>query len=184
MRCGINALRRVSAAALAGIAMAIVAHAAGAEAPPAAAPAAPLLQEISVYFAKDDLATPETAKIPANIPLEEKIKTAVERLIAGTDTSERTLPQTAKVLRVFLGDEGDAYIDFSEQLVEHFPGGVARELASTVSICKTVMGNFEVDSVRLLVEGKEIKTLAGHVDLERPISRAACDRLAAWRQEQ
>lgn len=157
------------------------AHSAAQQPAAVSAPGAPLLYEISVYFMKDGLPVPEPMLIPVNIPVEEKIKIAVERLAAGSAGNERVLPEPAKIKRVFVGGAADAYIDFNAALTEFFPSAPVQEIASAASLCKTVMGNFGMESVQLLVEGKEVKTLGGHLDIERPITRAGCERLATWR---
>lgn len=158
--------------------------------PPVAAPpppptGGPLLMTVSLYFENAGLLAPETAQIPLGDLLENRVKEAVNRLIAGPSAAPltATLPKTAALRRVFTGVDRNLYLDFDMNITAQHPGGITGEIISTASICKTVMANFNADSVTILVEGKEIKTLAGHLDLERPITRIGCEALAGYRRD-
>lgn len=79
----------------------------------------------------------------------------------------RTLPSGTFVRQVFIVDK-TAVIDFSRDLAERHPGGILEEVGAIYSIANTVADNVAgVDSVRILVEGLELPTLAGHVGLNR-----------------
>ncbi|WP_298268710.1 GerMN domain-containing protein [Geobacter sp.] len=81
-----------------------------------------------------------------------------------------TLPPSAVVRGVRI--EGDtAVIDFGKELVAGLPGGSSAEMAAVYSVVDTVCLNFpQVKGVRFLVEGKEVETLAGHLDLRQPLA--------------
>lgn len=156
--------------------------------PPATAPqpsGGPLLMTVSLYFENAGLLAPETAQIPLGDLLENRVKAAVDRLIAGPAAAPLipTMPKTATLRRVFTGVDRSLYLDFDTNMAAGHPGGITAEILTVASICKTVMANFNADSVMILVEGKEIKTLAGHLDIERPITRAGCETLADYRRE-
>lgn len=154
-------------------------------APPPPPASGPLLMTVSLYFENAGLLAPETAQIPLGELLENRVKEAVNRLIAGPATAPltATLPKTASLRRVFTGVDRNLYLDFEMNITAQHPGGITAEIISVASICKTVMANFNADSVTILVEGKEIKTLAGHLDIERPITRIGCEALAGYRRE-
>ena len=79
----------------------------------------------------------------------------------------RTLPSGAFVRQVFIVDK-TAVIDFSRDLAERHPGGILEEVGTIYSIANTVTDNVAgIDSVRILVEGLELPTLAGHIGLNR-----------------
>ncbi len=148
-------------------------------------PAEPLLMTVSLYFENAGMLAPETAQIPLGDLLENRVKEAVNRLIAGPAAAPLTspLPKNAALRRVFTGVDRNLYLDFDMNIVTRHPGGITAEILAVASICKTVMANFNADSVTILVEGKEIKTLAGHLDIERPITRMGCEALAGYRRE-
>jgi hypothetical protein len=73
------------------------------------------------------------------------------------------------------------YLDFNEDLAAKHPGGITMEVLAVASICKTVLSNFDLEAVRLLQKGKELKTIAGHLDVESKITRQKCEALAKFK---
>jgi spore germination protein GerM len=74
------------------------------------------------------------------------------------------------IREVFIDDQGTAYIDFSQELSQGHPGGPWAEMLTLRSIMQTVMTNVpEIKRVQMLIEGREVETLAGHVDIRRPL---------------
>lgn len=81
----------------------------------------------------------------------------------------RTLPATATVRDVFIADDGTAYVDFDEFVATDHPGGVQMELISIYSVVNSLVLNLEaVSTVKILIDGRESDTLAGHMDLRFP----------------
>ena len=80
-------------------------------------------------------------------------------------------PGTA--LRAFyLTAGGDAFVDLSRDVVSAHPGGSLDELLTVYAIVNAPTVNLPaVTAVQVLVEGKEVDTLAGHVDLRRPLTK-------------
>jgi hypothetical protein len=81
---------------------------------------------------------------------------------------------TGTVLRaIFVTDQGTAFVDLSREVASAHPGGSLNELLTIYTIVQALTTNLPaVTSVQLLVDGKEIDTLAGHVDIKRPLARA------------
>jgi len=83
------------------------------------------------------------------------------------------IPAGTKVLGVFLGTHGDAYVDLSPEVVSGHSGGSLNEALVVFAIVNSVTSNLpDVSSVQILVAGKEVDSLAGHIDLREPLSRA------------
>ena len=62
-----------------------------------------------------------------------------------------------------------ALVDFSAEIQENHPGGVATELLTVYSIVNSLILNIaEIEVVKILIEGQESLTLAGHIDLQQP----------------
>jgi hypothetical protein len=65
---------------------------------------------------------------------------------------------------------GEAYVDLSREAVTAHTGGSLDELLTIYTIVNALTSNLPaVTSVQVLVDGKEIDTLAGHVDLRKPL---------------
>lgn len=58
-----------------------------------------------------------------------------------------------------------AYVDFSQELIDNHPGGSSAEVMTIFEIVNTLILNLkEIKRVQILVEGKMIETIAGHID--------------------
>ena len=100
----------------------------------------------------------------------EKINKALEALIEGPkERLTPTLSNKTKLLNAFIDEEGVAYLNFSKDIIKNNPGGTFSELAAINSIVHTVVENFdEVSAVQILISGKEVNTLLGHIDTSKP----------------
>jgi spore germination protein GerM len=82
------------------------------------------------------------------------------------------VPAGTKLRSVFVTDHGEAYVDLSREAAAAHGGGTLDELLTVYTIVDALTENLPaVTSVQLLVDGKEVDTLAGHVDLRRPLAK-------------
>jgi spore germination protein GerM len=125
-------------------------------------------REITIYLSDPDggYLKAERRRIKDG-PLGANIEEAIKRLIA--DGRAETIPAGTELINLDI--EGDTlYADFSGALKANHPGGSTAEINTVYAIVNTVTLNFaEIESVQILVEGEELATLAGHIDISRPI---------------
>jgi spore germination protein GerM len=82
------------------------------------------------------------------------------------------IPAGTALRALFITENGRAFVDLSREVVAAHPGGTISELLTIYTIVNAVTANLPaVSSVQLLVDGKEVDTLAGHVDLRRPLTK-------------
>lgn len=82
------------------------------------------------------------------------------------------VPPGTTLRAVFIADGGDAYVDLSREVSSAHPGGTIDELLTVYTIVDALTVNLPaITAVQVLVDGKEVDTLAGHVDLRRPLAR-------------
>jgi len=114
---------------------------------------------------------PEERSVPLAGDLARQLQAVLKELVRGSTTGLRpTLPPATKVLEVFVSARGVAYLDFSPEARQAAAGGSKSELLVVYSIVNSVTSNFPaVKKVQILVEDKPLRTLAGHVDLSRPL---------------
>jgi len=79
-----------------------------------------------------------------------------------------TIPPQARPLAVNVSD-GVAYVNYSRELRTNHPGGSTGEILTVYSIVATLTQLPAIDAVQLLLEGAEIDTLVGHLDLSGPL---------------
>jgi hypothetical protein len=83
------------------------------------------------------------------------------------------LPPGTALRAVYVADGGAAYADFTGALRANHPGGSLNELLTVYAIVSSLTVNLPaITSVQILIDGHEVDTLAGHVDLRRPLPRA------------
>ncbi len=130
-------------------------------------------EELSVWFAsqQEDALVSERRRVSSGLTPAERAKASLQELIAGPKSQAlRTVPAAVKIREVFIDDQGTAYIDFGEALSQTHPGGPWAELVTIRSVMQTLAANVpEIKQVQILIEGREVETLAGHVDIRRPL---------------
>jgi spore germination protein GerM len=84
----------------------------------------------------------------------------------------QVIPKGTKLRAFYVTERGEAFVDLSGDVVSAHPGGSLTELLTVYAIVNAVTANLPtIQRVQLLVEGKEVDTIAGHVDVRRPIER-------------
>ncbi len=102
--------------------------------------------------------------------LDAQVERAVQELIdwVGTDTTSPVAPE-ASVREVWVSPGGIAYVDFDRALYDSGGGSLA-ELHTVYGVVATLTVSFpEIIAVQFLIEGRWVETLAGHVDLSKPL---------------
>ena len=82
------------------------------------------------------------------------------------------VPPGTALRAVFLTEGGEAYVDLSREVMTAHPGGTQNELLTVYTIVNALTINLPaVTAVQLLVDGKEVDTLSGHIDLRQPLTK-------------
>ena len=80
------------------------------------------------------------------------------------------IPPGTGLRAVYLTGNGDAFVDLTEEIALGHSGGSREELFTVYAIVNALATNLAaVDAVQILVDGVEVDTLVGHVDLQRPL---------------
>ncbi len=103
----------------------------------------------------------------------EQAKRIVEAQIAAApEPLASAIPPGTKLRTVFLTKAGDMYVDLSAEFRQNHPGGTTNEILTVYSLVNALTSNLPaVTGVQILIDGKEVDTLAGHLDLRRPIEQ-------------
>jgi spore germination protein GerM len=82
------------------------------------------------------------------------------------------IPAGTALRNLFVTNDGAAFVDLSAEVASAHPGGSLNELLTVYTVVHALTFNLPaITSVQLLVNGKEVDTLAGHIDLRRPLAR-------------
>lgn len=82
------------------------------------------------------------------------------------------VPPGATLRSFYVSERGEAFVDLGGEIVAAHPGGSAAELLTVYAIVNAVTANLPaIARVQILVDGREADSLAGHVDIRRPLRR-------------
>jgi hypothetical protein len=83
-----------------------------------------------------------------------------------------TIPPGTTLKGFYLGGQGVAFVDLSAEATTAHRGGSLDEIFTVYSIVDTLTENLPaITAVQLLVNGRQVDTLAGHVDVRRPLGK-------------
>ncbi len=142
---------------------------------PIATSGVPASKEIRLYFVHPDTAELVIDKriIYLKGDIIESLKQIIEELIKGSTAGLiNPIPNGVQLKGVFFNPRTHCvYVDFSGALSKAHIGGITAELLTIQSIIKTLKANFpeEIQMVQILIDGKEAETIAGHIDISRPL---------------
>lgn len=87
-------------------------------------------------------------------------------IVEAPSAAHRTLPLELTVLEFYILPGGTAIADFSHALATATPSGILSEQMAVDSIARTLEANVApIRRLKILIQGQEIETVAGHVDL-------------------
>ncbi len=144
--------------------------------PPAPAASAAVSPRISaiLYFVADDGVS--LVGVPHEVPLGDTPVAQARALIEAqlnTDPPEplaRAVPANVAVRGVFLPGRDEAYVDLESTFASTLPGGSHNEMLAVYAIVSVLTTNLSpIGRVQILLDGHEVETLAGHVDLREPL---------------
>ncbi|MFQ5790357.1 MAG: GerMN domain-containing protein, partial [Acidobacteriota bacterium] len=115
----------------------------------------------------------EEREVPFASSLQEQAKLVVRELLAGSRRGRASpFPKGVKLRELFITPQGLAFVDLSREVISNHPGGSSGEELTVYSLSNTLIANFPaVKKVQILVEGREVQSLAGHLDLTLPYGR-------------
>jgi spore germination protein GerM len=152
-------------------------NAPGAAAPAAAGPtSSAAVRKITAtlyYVAEDGMAlAPAQREVPFGATVAEQARAIIEAQLTAAPPLVSAIPVETKLRDVYVTERGDAFIDLSGEIVAKHPGGSLQEIFTVYTLVNALTVNLPaVTRVQILVDGKEVDTLAGHVDLRHPLSK-------------
>ena len=113
-------------------------------------------------------------EVPYGASPSEQARLILEAQLQTPDGQASAIPPGTKLRGLFLGGRGEAYVDLSPEAMAGHTGGTLNEALAVYAIVNALTTNLpDVTAVQILVDGKEVDTLAGHVDLREPLGRSS-----------
>jgi germination protein M len=141
---------------------------------PAEAPSAPRIKARLYYLSDDGLRLKIAEReVPLGADPAAQARAIVEAQIAPAPSGlVSAVPDGTSLKQVFISDKNVAYVDLSSDIVKNHPGGSLDEILTVYTLVDAITDNLPaIASVQILIDGREVDTLAGHVDLRRPLAK-------------
>ena len=141
----------------------------------AAATAAARKITATLYYVSDDgmALNAVQREVPYGATVAEQARAIVQAQIESASPLLSAVPPGTKLRDVFVTERGDAFVNLSGDLVTAHPGGSMDEIFTVYTIVNALTVNLPaITRVQILVDGKEVETLAGHVDLRHPLAKS------------
>jgi spore germination protein GerM len=148
-----------------------------AAAPAPATPAAVAERKITatLYFVSEDgmALVGVQREVPFGEHVLDQARNIVEMQLKEPPAPFASAIPAGTVLRaLYITDKGDAFVDLSGDARTKHTGGALDELFAIYAIVDALTVNLPaIQRVQILVEGREVDTLAGHVDLRHPLQK-------------
>lgn len=154
---------------------------------PLAPPVAGPTERVTLFVAHDDTGSlrAESAQIRLSSGRQQRAEELLRALLSLylDKSSPHALGPGADLRSVFLVDPGVAVIDLNSALANTHRSGVLVEELSVASLIHTISANTQgIVKVKILVDGQERETLAGHADLSSFYDVTAVNQLATQLQ--
>jgi hypothetical protein len=149
---------------------------------PVAPPVSGPTEQVTLYVAYDDaeVLRPQSARIPLPAGRQERAEELLRALLNLylDKLSPHLLAAGSEVRDVYLVDPGLAVIDLNAAFADGHRSGVLVEELTVASLVETLSTNIPgITRAKILVDGKERDTLAGHLDLTNVYDVAAFSQL-------
>lgn len=142
---------------------------------PAATPAVPRIKATLFFGSEDGLGL---VPVEQEIPLAQGTVAQARALIEAQLTAKppegfvSTIPEGTKLLGVYVSEKNEAFVDLDSTVRTKHPGGSMNELFTVYTMVNVLTSNIpDIQNVQILIDGREVDTLAGHVDLRHPLRK-------------
>jgi spore germination protein GerM len=142
---------------------------------PAPAPAVPRIKATLFYGSADGLGlVPVEQEIPLAQGTVAQARALIEAqlTVAAPEGFVSTIPEGTKLLGVYVSERNEAFVDLDTTVRSKHPGGSMNELFTVYTVVNVLTTNIpDIQNVQLLIDGREVDTLAGHVVLRHPLRK-------------
>jgi len=152
------------------------AEAAAAPPPPAdTAPAVPRIKA-TLFFASEDgqrlVATEREVALGEGVVAQARSILEAQLSAEAPAPLVSTIPKGTALRGIFVSQRNEVFVDLEPSIRTAHPGGSFQELMTVYTIVNALLTNLPtLQEVQILIGGQEVDTLAGHVDLRRPLRK-------------
>jgi hypothetical protein len=127
---------------------------------------------VTLFYPVNGLLSAGTAAVKRQPDTQAQAREILTALLADERAVLVAVLKDIKLLELYLDSTGTAYVDLIPNQQKEIAASTGEELLALYAMVDTLMLNFEeVKQVLFLVDGRESRTLAGHVDLSRKFTK-------------
>lgn len=130
----------------------------------------------TLFYVSDDGSelVPVSREVPYGAtPAEQARRIAEAQVQTPPEGATSAIPAGTSVRALYITSHGDAYLDLSKDIVSGHSGGSLDEALAVYAIVDALTMNLaDVTAVQILIDGKQVDTLVGHLDLRHPLPKS------------
>lgn len=130
----------------------------------------------TLFYVSDDGSelVPVSREVPYGAtPAEQARRIAEAQVQTPPQGTISAIPAGTSVRGLYITSHGDAYLDLSKEIVTGHSGGSLDEALAIYAIVDALTANLaDVTAVQILIDGKQVDTLVGHLDLRHPLPKS------------
>jgi len=120
---------------------------------------------IRVYYPSEGRLIMEERRVKRQVAITAIAEEIVNEFLKGPSTAAKSvIPPGTKLLAVYYGIDGILYVDLSDEFRRNFRGDALNEFLLLKGLYDSIISNVTgVDDVKVIIEGKEIESIGGHL---------------------
>lgn len=126
---------------------------------------------LRIYYPAGGRLQMEERKAQRKIPQMTVAEAVISEFLKGpVNVSVSEIPKDTKLIGLYRGDDGMLYVDLSDELRRNFGGDAAAEFLLLRGLYESLISNvYDITDVKILIEGREMESLGGHLYLSYPL---------------
>lgn len=129
------------------------------------------LFSLRIYYPVENHLQTEERRIPRKTGQISIAEAVVQEYLQGPSAGTPSyMPKDVKILGIYKGADRILYINLSDEFRRNFQGDAIAEFLLLKGLYESLISNVEdIQDVKVLLEGKEVETLGGHLHLLYPL---------------
>ncbi|MEW6585059.1 MAG: GerMN domain-containing protein [Nitrospirota bacterium] len=126
---------------------------------------------LRIYYPADNRLQLEERMAPRKTSLTTVAEATLEEYLKGpAGSSDSGIPRNVELLGLYRGADRILYVNLSDEFRRNFQGDALSEYLLLKGLYESLISNVEdIQDVKVLIEGKEVETLGGHLYLFYPL---------------
>lgn len=127
---------------------------------------------ITLYFPSDGMLASGSVAVKRQPDGQSQAREILTAVFGDQRAAQTALLKDVRLRELYLDASGTAYVDLAPGPQKEIRASAWEELTAIYAVVNTLMQNIEeIKHVRVLLDGREAQTLAGHIDLARTFGK-------------